>query len=234
MAAVLLALSITLSCASPGPTVKHPPGAGDNATVAAPEIMNIVGMPEWSPSKEGMLLCAAREPDGNPLTYYWSAEKGTITGDGEKVTWTPPDSAGDYEITVRVVSSTGKEATFSKKLKVINPAPEPPDRTVYLNLTIPSQGVVKANGQLRAFFTGEIQCNVQGRDPSELTYTWTCNAGKLAADGINEGKASRVGWISTGQGGNYNVWVTVEDKSGNRAQGEVDFEVRCCREPDPK
>jgi hypothetical protein len=53
--------------------------------------------------------------------------------------------------------------------------------------------------------------------------------GKLAANGLAEGKANRVGWISPGVAGDYKVLVTVTDKSGNSASGEVNFNVYCCK-----
>ena len=76
--------------------------------------------------------------------------------------------------------------------------------------------------------TPEIQCVIPDRDLSEFTYTWAANAGKLMADGLNEGKASRVGWIAPNQAGQYLVGVLVTDGAGNKAIGEVTFEVLCC------
>lgn len=231
VSAVLLALLIFAACSSAAPAVKPKPSITTTPYTAQPEIMNIIGLPEWNPSKEGSLLCAATDPDGLPLNYSWTAEKGAIKGEGNKVTWVPPDATGEYEITVKVWNGQGGEATFSKKFKVVTPAPEAPDKTMYLNLTLPSANTATAKGRLRAFTTGEIQCIVEGRDASELTYTWGSNAGKLVAPGLEAGAASRVGWIAPGQSGNYKVAVIVEDKAGNRALGEVDIEVLCCRDP---
>ena len=227
--AVLIAVIFT-ACAAPAPAVKPRPTAPPPPAI--PQILDIVGLREWNPSVESTLLCASKDPDGNPLTYSWSAEKGTIKGEGQKVTWVPPDTVGDYEITVKVSNGKGGEATLSKRFTVANPAPPEPDKTIYLKLSIPSQNVVNAEGRIRMWFTAEIQCDVEGRDPAELTYIWGANGGKLRGTGINEGKASRVGWIAP-QGGQdkYKVTVLVTDKAGNQATGEVNFEVLCCSDP---
>ena len=233
VAAILVAVLFT-ACITPAPAVTpkpvSPPPPPD---ISQPEIMNIIGQPEWNPGKENTLICAARDPDGNPLTYSWTAENGTIKtteGDGQKVTWLPPDTTGDYEISVKVNNGKGGEASFSKRFKVV-PTVEEPDKTIYLKLIMPSKNVVSVNSRIRTFFTTEIQCQIEGADPADLTYIWGATGGKLTADGLEEGKASRVGWLASGQGGSYKIAVLVQDKEGNKAVGEVNMEVLCCRDP---
>jgi hypothetical protein len=228
--AVMVVAMILTACAAPAAVVKPPPTPPPPA-VPQPEIRNILGIREWNPNVESTLLCAAVDPDGNPLTYTWSAEKGTIKGEGQKVIWVPPGEVGEYQITVKVTNGKGGEASFSQRFAVVNPEPPPVDNTVYLKLTPPATNVATATGRVRALFTSEIQCVIPDRDLSEFTYTWAANAGKLIADGLHEGKASRVGWLSPGQGGEYVVGVLVTDKAGNKAIGEVTFEVLCCKDP---
>ncbi|MCX5996185.1 MAG: PKD domain-containing protein [Chloroflexi bacterium] len=229
-AAVLLILIALAACAAPAvkprPVSPPPPPA-----VSQPEIMNIIGAQEWNPGKENTLFCAARDPDGNPLTYVWTAENGTITGDGQKVTWLPPDTTGDYEISVKVDNGKGGEASFSKRFSVTNPPPPEPDKTIYLKMSVPSTTTTVTQGRVRAFFVIEVQCVMEGADPKDFTYTWGVTGGKLMADGLEDGKASRVGWLAPGSGGQYKIAVLVQDKSGNQAAGEVDMEVLCCRDP---
>lgn len=229
MAVILVAVLLT-ACATPAPSVKPKPVAPPPG-ISQPEIMNILGAQEWNPGKENTLLCAARDPDGNPLTYSWTAENGTIKGEGQKVIWIPPDAIGDYEISVKVDNGKGAQASFSKRFTVTNPAPPEVDKTIYLKLSIPSQSTATAQGRVRAFFTTEIQCVIEGAKPEDLTYTWGLNAGKLMANGLEDGKASRVGWLAPGSGGQYKVTVLVQDKAGNQATGEVNLEVLCCRDP---
>ena len=226
---VMAAALILTGCVAPA-QVKPPP-TPPPAAVPQPEIRGIAGLSEWNPNVESSLQCAAIDPDGNPLTYTWTAENGTIKGEGQKVIWVPPGELGEYAITVKVTNGKGGEASFSRRFPVVNPPPPPVDNTIYLKLTPPETNVVTASGRVRALFTSEIQCVIPDRDLSDFTYTWAANAGKLMADGLNEGKASRVGWLAPGQGGQYVVGVLVTDKAGNKAIGEVTFEVLCCRDP---
>jgi hypothetical protein len=59
----------------------------------------------------GTITCAASDPDGDELTYEWSAERGTISGDGHEVTWVGPSEYGTFAITVNVTDGRGGEAS---------------------------------------------------------------------------------------------------------------------------
>ncbi len=196
-------------------------------------VTDIVGKREIKPLEENPLICAAEDANKGDLSYTWSAEKGTIKGEGQTVTWTAPNSLGDYSVTVKVVSNKGGETTFSKKFKVTDDPyhNKTPDKTIYLNLTIPSDNAVIAKTKLRTFTTAEIQCNVNSVDPAGLTYNWTDGGGKLVAENLAAGRASRVGWIAPGASGFFTVTVVVSDKQGRQATGEVVVEVLCCRDP---
>ena len=229
MVVVAAALMLT-ACATPAPVAKFPPTPALPA-IPQPEIRDILGLREWNPNVENTLLCASREPDGNVLTYTWTAENGTIKGEGQKVIWVPPGELGEYEITVKVTNGKGGEASFSKHFAVVAPEPPPVDKTIYLKLAPQSTNVATASGRIRAGFPSEIQCVIPDGDPSEFTYFWAASGGRLKADGLNEGKASKVGWYAPGVGGQYIVSVMATDKVGNKAMGEVTFEVLCCRDP---
>jgi hypothetical protein len=197
-----------------------------------PVIVSIIGIGEWKPSAEGNLTCDASDPDGDKLNYIWSAENGTIKGEGNQVIWVTPDTAGDYAITVRVTDGKGGEATSSKSFKVVtNPyGNDSPDTTIYLQFAMPSGSVVQESRRVRTWTTSEIQCVVKDIDANELTYKWSSPVGKLNGNGIAGGKASRSGWTAPGVAGTYTVGVTVTDKAGNEAKGEVAFEALCCRD----
>ncbi|MCX6005675.1 MAG: hypothetical protein NTZ34_00210 [Chloroflexi bacterium] len=227
--AILLIMAISVSCAGAPATIKPvniPP-----ASSAALKAIDIVGIREWKPLQEGTLNCALDGDDDNTLKYTWSAEQGTIKGEGKEVTWIAPNIQGDFKVTVEVSNPKGEGTSFSRSFKVTdNPYNNfTPDATIYLNLSLPSTSVVTGSGHPKVFTTSEIECVVAGKDASELTFKWTAPTGKLAGNGLADGKSSRVGWIAPGVAGNYKVSVTVTDKSGNSASGEVNFNVYCCR-----
>jgi hypothetical protein len=226
----ILSTLFSTACAATQPSKQ----AGKTPPVPAVlTVTDIVGKREWKPSEESSLICATEDPKGGDLTYTWSAEKGSIKGEGQTVSWTAPDSLGDYGITVKVASSKGGETTFTKKFKVTdNPYHNnTADKTIYLNLTIPSANPVSKTSRLRIFTTAEIQCVVDGYGPADITYTWTAPTGKMLGEDIASGKDSKIGWIAPGQGGFYTVSVVATDKAGRQAKGEVVFEALCCRDP---
>jgi hypothetical protein len=59
----------------------------------------------------GTITCAASDPDEDDLTYEWSAERGTIDGEDDEVTWVGPSEYGTFAITVTVTDGRGGEAT---------------------------------------------------------------------------------------------------------------------------
>lgn len=77
---------------------------------------------EWGRLKKASntpITCVASDPDGDTLTYEWSAvdetgnPAGNITGEGYTTTWVAPNDYGTYTITVTVSDGRGGEATSS-------------------------------------------------------------------------------------------------------------------------
>jgi len=65
------------------------------------------------------LDCLASDPDGDRLSYAWSADGGELWGEGSVVTWTAPSNGGDFAVTVTVTDTTGGVATESKAFTVV-------------------------------------------------------------------------------------------------------------------
>ena len=208
-----------LSCSSPAPRPNRPP-----------VISQIAGSTDWSPGTEDQVACLASDPDGDELTYRWTADNGTIRGEGDKITWVAPDKMGKYNITVTVTDSKGLETSVTKEVRVSMNADGTitPDAPVVLNLTLPSQEVVTAAKRIRIWTSSPVECRVEGAEGKKLIYKWTTSAGKLQAKGLDDGTASRVTWIAPGAGGDYTLDVVVTDENGNSARGRVNFNVFCC------
>jgi len=114
--------------------------AGDQATCSA----NVVVEPAPKPNRNPTVTCSAdrnsliegestrvhanaSDPDGDPLTYSWSASAGRVSGSGADVTFDSTNVPAGTTVTVTVVVSDGRggSATCSSLIQV-NPAPPKP------------------------------------------------------------------------------------------------------------
>lgn len=66
----------------------------------------------------------ASDPDGDTLTYAWSADGGVITGSGSTVVWTAPATVGTYAITCKVsdgkLESSMQVSVSVEKVETVN------------------------------------------------------------------------------------------------------------------
>jgi hypothetical protein len=70
------------------------------------------------------LTCTATSQNGDKLTYKWSCDDGTLSGEGQKVKWTSPNAYGDFHIMVKVQDTNGNSDQATTTIKVIyNPNP---------------------------------------------------------------------------------------------------------------
>lgn len=220
---VLTALIIPpFACASPSTQTSN-----ENSQ---PVIRQIMGMTDWSPSTEGQFSCLASDPDGDNLTYQWSADNGTISGDGEKISWASPARMGDYKITVTVRDGRGGETTMDKEIRVLinEDGSVTPDAPVVLELSFTSPEPATASKRIRIWTSSFVECKIEGTDPADLKYSWTPSNGKLQAKGLAEGKASLVTWIAPGVAGDFTLDVIATNGNGEEAKGTVNFKVYCC------
>ena len=195
LSSAILVLGVVLcsSCVSPG----------------TPPVIESLGMErDWvEPSGRSEIKCVAFDPDGDSLTYTWSASGGTFFGTRSTVTWLAPDAPGEYIATVTVIDSTGAEATAEITLEVrVNHPP------VIESLTAESSVVEQARS------TG-IECIAYDPDGDEVDYQWTTTGGNIS------GQGSTVTWIAPNTCGDYVVTVTVVDSGGSEVTEELKIKV---------
>ena len=227
--AILAPAFLAASCTAPSsPLPAQPPPAN-----RAPLIQSINGSTYWEPQADGDFTCLASDPDSDNLTYAWTADNGTIKGNGASAKWTSPPWMGKYHITVTVSDGNGGEARAVQEVRVAINADGSisPDAPAILKLSLPSKETVTVAKKVRIWTATPIECIVDSPDAGNLKYAWSAASGRFqAARGLSleGGSASRVNWITPGAGGDYTVNVTVTDSIGNEAKGRVDYKVICC------
>jgi peptidoglycan-associated lipoprotein len=73
--------------------------------------------------KTSTVTATAQDPDGDALTYQWSAPAGTFSnGTAERTPWTAPNVEGPVQVTVRVNDGKGGTASDAVTIQVIKEA----------------------------------------------------------------------------------------------------------------
>jgi outer membrane protein OmpA-like peptidoglycan-associated protein len=115
----------------------------------------------------------ASDPDGDPLTYAWTATGGTVDGTGSQVRWTAAGAAlGAYTITSRV--SDGRGGTASCAVDVtIDPRPNRPP-------------IISCSASPSSVHLGghaHITADASDPDGDPLTYSWDTTGGQISGTG---------------------------------------------------
>lgn len=136
----------------------------------------------------------AVDPEGDVLTYSWSATGGKVTGDTDTATYDATGVApGKYTITA-TVSDRKHEVSCSSEITVLkrNYAPK-------VAVEPSTFDVIQGESQ-------NLRCIASDQNNDPLTYAWTVNGQKLAAEGpqITFGTEGR-------DPGDYTVTCTVSD-----------------------
>ena len=173
--------------------------------------------------------CAASDPDGDELSYSWSADSGHVYGEGSTASWTAPEAPGSYTITVSVTDGRNGEATAQLIINVEAPNDPPTIESlivtaehIYLEETTAGfttqESVYKAlNGQ-----EYKIECVASDPDGDELAFEWLADGGEW------QGEGSMVTWYSPPEKGEVTLIVKVSDGRGDLAIESVVFVVTTC------
>lgn len=164
-----------------------------------------------SPADICQIECIASDPDDDSLSYIWSANGGSISGEGSTVIWVAPDAAGAYTITVEVTDDNGDKVTAQLTINVVA-INHPP---VIDSLTSEWQRVRKA-------VASTIECIAQDQDGDELNYIWSAEGGNISGEG------AVVTWVAPNAYGNYIITVTVTDGRGGEASDSIVIKVCSC------
>lgn len=175
----------------------------------SPVISSVHYQKNWiDTSTSCQIECVASDIDDDTLAYTWSAVAGVFSGNGPLVTWTAPEQAGIYVITVGVVDEHGANVTSQIPIDVrFNHQP------VIKNLTAELL-------EMRAKDTTTILCVASDLDGDVLSYSWSTNGGKIL------GQGSSVTWTAPEEAGTYSVRVEVADDRGGKSTAEQEVIIK--------
>jgi archaellin len=190
-----------------------------------PYITSLVADADWTtPSGSLQLTCNASDPNGDELSYEWTASGGNITGTGAVVNWTAPEAVDIYDITVVVTDGHGEKATRSMHLSVALGTPP-----IIEDLIVTAKG----HQYLRKSTSGydydvwktkeyDIEC-IASNTSGEVFYEWSSDGGEIAGEG------STITWTAPNKTSvQVTVTVIVSDVAGNRVGKSIVFNVPFC------
>lgn len=152
------------------------------------------------------VTCVATDPDGDVITYAWSATGGAILGTGGTVTWTAPTTEGSYSVSVTVTDGETDAVSDSCNIQVVNTPP------VIASLT-------PSSTDLAPEASCTIGCVASDADGDTLTYAWTSTGGTISGTG------NSVSWEAPATEGTYTISVSVSDGHGGTASDSADIIV---------
>jgi hypothetical protein len=190
-------LTVQSDVSSPEPTQPAATGVPN----AAPEIISLTAATDRiEPFSLCELVCEAVDPDGDALSYTWTASAGDIFGEGPSIEWGSPVSEGLYRVSVTADDSRGGVAQHSISLRVTaNSVPE-------ITTMAADSDWVPAGGSTRFF------CEVVDDDGDEVTLEWSATAGELFGHG------DAVIWVAPDDGDVHWVTVVARDAYGGESR----------------
>lgn len=127
-------------------SANHPPDI--NSLTADPAALQF--------AQNTTITCVAADSDGDPVQFKWEAREGSISGVGNKVTWTSPSKNGNFSIWVTVSDGKGAETRQELIIPVASPT-----GSQTLTLVKSESGTVDSLGdrQLGFFRAGDDEKN---------------------------------------------------------------------------
>jgi len=195
-------------------------------TNKSPIITGLIADAVWTlPSGSLQVTCNASDPDGDELSYEWSATAGDISGTGAVVDWTAPEEVGIYDVTVVVEDGYGGEDTKSVTLSVATGTPPIIEDLIvtakepkYLKGGIPGDYDYKV-GRTKEY---DIECIVSDTGVG-VSYNWSCEAGEISGEG------STITWTAPDKIVTpTTVTVIVSDIAGNKVSKSIVLYVPSC------
>ncbi|MDD4409933.1 MAG: PKD domain-containing protein, partial [Candidatus Pacebacteria bacterium] len=141
-------------------------------------VLSVANDREINPGQEVRLFALAYDPDGDPLTYKWTCNGGSLSDDTNYITtFIPYSGSTSTYYSCKVVVSDGKTSTSDNiRISVRN----------INNNPINGTPVVEAGNDKELNQGQTIIFNPTANDPNggSLAYSWSCTQGMLSSNNI--------------------------------------------------
>jgi hypothetical protein len=158
------------------------------------------------------IKCLAFDPDQDAITYQWLANGGIISGDGSRVSWVAPNTAGTYTVTATVKDNKEGYARASVFINVRLSNPQINKPPIIAKLATETSSVRFRDSII-------VVCNASDPDGDYIRYQWS------ATDGVILGNSSSVVWIAPDKAGTYEITVIVSDVKDAVTKGKLQIGV---------
>jgi hypothetical protein len=206
------------------PAETNPPAEAIPPANQVPVIHYISAEHEVTPLSETQVRCVATDADKDTLTYTWSTSGGTIAGEESEITWTAPETTGDYVVSATVTDGNGGETSDSVTIAV-TPAPNHIP-VLILVITVYGKDPVTVTPSsepinMKKNSTAEIKCIAEDPDGDEISFRWSATEGEI------KGEGNTVTYYSY-ESGDIAITVTAIDSQGGQAKASAYLHIPCC------
>lgn len=177
---------------------------------------------DWVAAGESLFVsCVATDPDGDDVSFAWTATGGALYGQGKSVVWLAPEGEGVHWITVVARDAYGGET--EKKLSVSVTSGEPPEILELVVVGVNTDLLVKRGEDWHVYRGRDytVTC-VLAEETDGLTYAWTLEGFHMAGDGPSTTYTAPSGKAT------HTVAVTVTDQAGNASSAGIVIHTETC------
>lgn len=216
---IILIAAMSLACSRP---------VTEKVVNSSPSIEDMSYAKDSMAMIDNEITCRASDPDGDSLTYEWSADSGQVTASGPKALWIAPDTMGVYKVNVIVKDGKGGETIQSVEIRVLNNVDGSSAPPLTLKMSLPSAETVSANSTVKVGTITKVSCIVENSAGKKISYAWSAGGGKFKGKGLEDGTCTAVYWTAPVEVKMHVLEVIARDLEGNEAKGSVTFDVFCC------
>lgn len=202
--------------------VDPPPPYGDSAPAIDAIVLSSNAV---APGESVTATVTAHDPDGDALTYAWSASAGAFdASNAATVTWTAPSTEGAQSLTIQVSDPKGAKAVQTVTLQVAVAAREgSADVTVGVNNWPVTTRIDASATRIDAGQSTSLAVSASDSDGDALHYAWTASCTGAFSDAAAASPTFTLTSVPSGH--SCTLTVAVSDGRGGQSTGALTIQA---------